>query len=168
MTKLVRRQIVVGEWYSVEYAVRADGSEPARDFLQALKGGVLPDDPLTTDIPDEEQITDYDRLVEVMREVARAGEPTRNNQLNYLEEGLWEFKHGNKRIAFFDTDEAGGHTPQGKCSMADSPAPESSYWWLPTLAPVLRVTNGWIKTDDLAPPADMALAKQIRLEDLPQ
>ena len=152
--------------YRVEYAIRADGTEPARAFLQALKAGHLPNDPLTKGIPDEEQITDYSRLISLMTTVAADGEPLRSNQLNYLEDGLWEFKHGNKRIAFYDVDEQGMHTPKAKCSMAASPTPDSAYWWLPDLDPVLRVTNGWIKTGDLAPDTELELAKQIRLEDL--
>lgn len=158
---------MVARLYQVEYAVAADGSEPARDFLSALKQGALPYDPLTNEIPDEEQITDYHRLIDLIRTVARDGEPARRAALNYLEDGIWEFKHGNKRIAFFDTDETNVLRPQGKCSRAASPNPDSpDYWWFPELGPILRLTNGWIKTDELANPSDIALAKRIRKEDL--
>lgn len=169
MTKLRRSVIVQFDpkfCYEVEIARRADGTHPARHFLDDLAKGELDGDPDTKKVPDDEQIRDYARLIDVIRGIAIHGEPAHRTQVNYLEDGLWEFKHGNKRLAFYDTDGKGRHIPKPPQDIFTSTNPGSDYFWFPDFAPVLRITNGWVKDDDLAPPDQIKLAKDIREEDL--
>jgi hypothetical protein len=169
LTKLVRSVIVHADpsfCYAVEIARRTDGVHPARDFLDDLEKGMLDGDPDTEDLPDEEQIRDYPRLIDVIRGIATYGEPAHRRQVNYLEDGLWEFKYGRKRLAFFDTDGRGNHVPKPPQDIFTSTNVGSDYFWFPDFDPILRITNGWVKTDDAAPPEAIELAKLIREEDL--
>jgi hypothetical protein len=154
-------------WYSVECAVRTDGSSPARQFLDQLKEGMWADDPDSKQIPDDEQIKDYHRRINVIRFVALNGEPERKHDVEYLRDGVWEFKVASKRLAFYDTDGSGEFAPKPKIQdIANSPSPASTAWWFPQLDRVLRLANAWPKVGQKADQLDIDQAIQIRKEDL--
>lgn len=104
MTKVGRYGIFGGrrpdEWcHHITCGVRSDGTSPARDFWEKLSRGEWEEDPLSPTIPDDEQVKDRDALRHKMRFLAEQGEPERATDVNLLQNGVWEFKHGNKRIA---------------------------------------------------------------------
>lgn len=171
MTTVSRSQILQeGKdwWYVVECAVRTDGSSPARAFLDLLKEGMWEDDPDVEAIPDDEQIKDYERLVHSMRFVGKNGEPERKDDVNYLRDGIWEFKVASKRLAFCVTDGQGSLEVKGKlASIADSPSPRSPAWWFPAFDGTrIRLLNAWPKVGQTAGQLDIDEAIQIREEDL--
>jgi len=154
-------------WYEVECAVRSDGSSPARQFLDELKKGMWSDDPDSDEIPDDEQIKDYHRLIHVIRYVAAEGEPERARDVEYLRDGIWEFKVARKRLAFYDTDGEGSFVPKPKVRRRDeSPSPASPTWWFPTFDRVLRLANAWPKLGAKAEEVDMNEARDVREEDV--
>lgn len=167
MSKLVRLIAAMGQYYTVEYARRADGSEPAKEFLDLLKEGMWADDPEADDLPHDEQIEDWHRFLELIRQMATEGEPMRAWDLNYLEEGLWEFKVYNKRLVFYDTPGDGNYTPKAKVrDRRESPEPDSEMWWVPTFDAHLRLANYWPKVGDRANPLDIEEGRRVREEDL--
>jgi hypothetical protein len=167
LSKVTRSCIVKGEWYSIECAVRADGSSPAREFLDLLAAGMWESDPDVDKLPDDEQVRDYSRLIDVMLHVAKHGEPRRSGDVQYLHHGIWEFKVFNKRLAFYDTDGVGGYTEKPRIrDIAASPNPDTDHWWFPEMDYTLRLANSWPKTGELADPLDIEEARLIREEDL--
>lgn len=167
MSKVSRSCIVIGGWYTIECAVRADGSSPAREFLDLIKTGMWEEDPEVEEVPDDEQIKDYDRLVDIMRYLAREGCPQDPGDINYLGHGLWEFKCYTKRLVFYDTDGHGGYTPKVKLTDPSMSAyPDEESWFFPEMDRTLRLANAWPKVDQKADPLDIAEARRIREEDL--
>lgn len=160
---------MVGAFHFVECAVREDGTTPAREFLSALKRGAWKDEPGLGEVPFDEQIDDYHALLNKMQYVARNGEPERKADVNYLHSGIWEFKAGNKRLAFYDTDGMGNWEPKTKVGdKNNSPDPSSPCWWFPSMDSYLRVLNPWLKTSEKAPPEAIDLAVTIAHEDVTQ
>lgn len=170
LTKVQRSIIVQNDdsfWYEVQCAARADGSSPARGFLDELKEGIWADDPDSEEIPDDEQIKDYHRLINAIRYVARNGEPERKDDVKYLRDGIWEFRVASKRLAFFDTHGDGSFSAKPKISNRDdSPSPASDAWWFPEFDRILRLANAWPKVGEKARELDMDEAVRIREEDL--
>lgn len=167
LSKVNRSCIVVGEWHTIECAVRADGTSPAREFLDLIKTGTWEDDPEVEEIPDDEQVRDYHRLIDSLRYIAVHGEPRRPKDVNYLGFGLWEVKLYTKRLVFYDTNGHGGFLAKAKTKLRqDSNNPDSDMWWFPELDYSLRLANAWCKTDTKADPLDINEARRIREEDL--
>lgn len=167
----MQRSVIVHDdpayWYEVECAVTASGNSPAREFLDELKEGMWADDPDSQEIPDDEQVKDYHRLINVIRFVATHGEPERARDVEYLRDGIWEFKVARKRLAFYDTDGAGSSVQKPKIrDIEDSPSPASQAWWFPEFDRVLRLANAWPKVDQKADQLDIDEAVKIREEDL--
>lgn len=157
----------MGAWHTIEYAVRAGGSEPAKKFLDLLKEGMWEDDPDSESIPDDEQIKDWAKLLDKIRYFASHGEPERKDDVNSLQDGLWEFKVARKRLVFFDTPGDGTYDAKGKVrNRVDSAHPESPMWWVPEFDEYLRLANYWPKTDQTADPLDIEEGRKIREEDL--
>lgn len=171
MTKVVRTVIVEpplgrGWWHRVDCAVRSDGSSPAQVFLQQLKEGVWEGDPDSEQVPDDEQVHDYYKLLHKIRYVAEHGEPERAGDVNYLRDGIWEFKVAAKRVAFADTDGRGVFTPKGKVRSRAEAAHPDGMWWFPELEEDLRLLNAWPKLGQKALESDMTEAATIRREDV--
>ena len=167
LSKVIRSCIVIGEWYKIECAVRADGTSPAREFLNLVKTGMWEADPEVHDLPDDEQVRDYHRLINSMRYLATHGEPEHDNDVNDLEDGLWEFKCYTKRLVFYDTDGYGGYEPKLRIQeRARSEYPELESWWFPKFDYTLRLANSWPKVGPVADPLDIQEAIRIREEDL--
>ena len=150
--------------------MRADLTSPARDFLDHIKEGTWADDPESAEIPDDEQVKDYYALVHKIRYLGQHGEPERRGDVNYLRRGIWEFKHGSKRIAFYITDGRGREVLRGPVQeIGESPSPMSSAWWFPEPAPdedIVRLANAWPKLGQKTEEIDMVEADTIREEDL--
>ena len=167
MTKVNRVGMV--EWqgfHLVDCALREDLTSPAAEFLEHLRQGIWEEDPDSTSIPDDEQVTDYYKLLHKMRYVASHGEPERQGDVNYLRSGIWEFKVARKRIAFYDTDGQGNWTPKGKVDDARDAVEGANIWWFPELDEELRLLNAWPKLGQKAPPLDIELAVTIAREDV--
>jgi hypothetical protein len=98
--------------------------------------------------------------------------PQRNAEqpgdVNYLHSGIWEFKHADRRLTFWDTDGEGNFTPKPKhhdpAERAWDP-PEDGYWWYPYMDAVLRLGCAWPKTEQAAPQHLIEQACEIREED---
>lgn len=114
-----RRPIVRGQFHHVDCAVREDGSAPAGVFLDALKKGVW--DQNEESEPLDEQISDYHWFLNAIRHWANTGEPVYRDAVKALEDGVWEFRHGDKRLTFFDTDGNGGYTAKLQISHTQTP-----------------------------------------------
>jgi hypothetical protein len=121
-----RRTIMRGQFHQVDCAVREDGRAPAGQFLNALKKGVW--DQHEELGPLDEQISEYHWFLNAIRHWANTGEPVYRDAVKALEDGIWEFRHGDKRLTFFDTDGNGGYTAKLQIrSHADAEAPDSEY-----------------------------------------
>lgn len=165
-----RREICRGyNWhYAVQCAVRADGTVPAGDFLDELAKGVWEPDVDAESLPDDEQITDRYHLLAKIKYLAEKGEPQRKHDVEYLREGIWEFKQGSKRVAFYATDGAGLLDDSAKIlDIKDAPYAETPMWWFPEfVGRILRLANAWPKTGQKTPPDMITEATVIREEDL--
>lgn len=153
---------------AVECALRADGSSPAADFLDELSRGERWRDPDFRQPPDAEQIHDYAKLLSKIEYVGQHGEPAKRGDVNDLDDGVWEFRHGKRRLTYWDTDGVGNCTPKPKVEdirTLDPPRSPDSYWWYPDMDAVLRLGCGWEKDDRLAPPEKIYEALMIREED---
>ena len=118
----------MGALHTIEYAIRADLSEPAKEFLNQLSKGMWPDDPDSKELPDEEQITDHGKFLSAMKHFAIHGEPVYSHGLNALDDGVWEFKIARKRMSFFDTPGNGTFEPKLKHTVrAESDYPTSDH-----------------------------------------
>jgi hypothetical protein len=155
-----------GESYVVECAVRADGSKPAQAFLELLQSNALEDDPDAAEEPDE-QVNDYAWFIRAIAHLADHGEPLYQTAVEYLRGGIWELKHGSKRITFWDTDGAGDYIPKPK--IVDSRDPESAggdYWYFPNFDEHIRLGHSFLKSGQTTTPEDLQAASNTREEDL--
>jgi hypothetical protein len=164
----VEREVVAkGSWYCISYAVRKDGtSMPAKDVLSYLSEGTWPDGEEVTMHADE-QVDAYARIMHTMQWYADRGEGDRYESMNGLEDGIFEFKAIRARVAFFDTDGDGTHTPKWRLhDQASAEYPDSPTWHIPELDEHIRLCNGWPKRGQKAIGSDIAFARQVRSEDL--
>lgn len=163
-----RRVVVDGAYCLIECAVAADGSSPADEFLDALEKGMWTDDPEPpTEFPSDEQIHDYAKLMWIMEAFGRDGFPPYARAVNYLDQGVWEFKHGGKRISYFDTLGDGSATVKVKITnRAKVPDPDGQYWWFPEFDELVRLGHCFGKTGSKSEAEDVARATQLREEDL--
>lgn len=160
-----RRMIVRGQFHLVDCAVREDRAEPAGVFLDALRTGTwaLPDE----SAPLDEQISDYHWFLNAIRHWANTGEPVYRGAVNALEDGVWEFRHGNKRLTFFDTDGKGGYTARLQIrSHADSDAPDSEHWHIPYFDEEIRLGHAFTKVSQKTLARDLLASRNTREEDL--
>jgi len=160
-----RRTVVIGELHRVDCAVRNDGSSPAGDFLDALKTGKWEsaDDDKATD----EQISDYHWFLNAMRHWANTGEPVYRGAINALQDGVWEFRHGDKRLTFYDTDGRGNYIAKLPIrNHEDADAPDSDYWEIPFFDNQIRIGHAFTKASQKTPRADLSESRKVREEDL--
>ncbi|GCB01816.1 hypothetical protein [Mycolicibacterium sp. NCC-Tsukiji] len=162
---MLRRAIVKGRFHQIDCAVRADGSSPAAQFLDSLKSGIW-EHPTSADAQDE-QITDYHWFLNAMRHWANTGEPVYRDAVKGLDNGVWEFRHGDKRLTFFDTDGDGGYTAKLpiRC-YEEAEAPDSEYWQIPYFDDLIRVGHAFTKVSQKTPTHDLRQSQQVREEDL--
>lgn len=160
-----RRAIVRGQFHHVDCAVREDGSAPGGVFLDALKKGVW--DQNEESEPLDEQISDYHWFLNAIRHWANSGEPVYRDAVKALEDGVWEFRHGDKRLTFFDTDGKGGYTAKLQIrSHADAEAPDSEYWNIPYFDHLIRIGHAFTKVSQKTLTRDLQESHKTREEDL--
>lgn len=169
LTKVSRQIIVKGKWHEFSCAVRADGvTSPAREFLEALQAGHWKHE--VEDLKPDEQISDGAKFLSWIEFFAEQGYPPRRHHINYLDEGIWEFRKAAKRLSFYDTDGAGDFVPKVKIDDRDrdscSPAADSDCWDLPDLDYKVRLGHAFPKVSAKTRPFDLAEAKKVRREDL--
>lgn len=164
MTKVVRTVIVDGRCHRISCAVRADGTAPAWEFLEALRKGEWEhDDGLERD----EQIRDYDYLMTVILYWADEGFPPRVDDAKWLRDGIWEFRKHIKRLTFYDTDGEGGYVAKNEVEwVKDSNYPDSTFWYIPYMDEEIRLGHTFAKRSQKTPDFDLAEAKRVRMEDL--
>ncbi|MDB5336963.1 MAG: hypothetical protein JWN70_2582 [Planctomycetaceae bacterium] len=159
-----------GMVYVIECALERDGvTSPAAQALDLLEAGMLTPDPDRTALtwPDEDQPHDFIKLMGMFKVLADDGIPTHQNAVNSLEDGIWEFKQGVKRMSFFDTDGDGTFEPKLRIlNRADSPAASTEYWWFPDFDDFIRLGHFFVKEGPLAGQEDIDETLRIRQEDL--
>lgn len=160
-----RRAIVRGQIHQVDCAVRSDGCSPAGQFLDALQKGAW--DRAETSGSSDEQIDDYHWFLNAIRHWANTGEPVYRHAVKALQDGVWEFRHGDKRLTFFDTDGRGGYTPKLPIQHhADAEAPDSEFWQIPYFDRLIRLGHAFTKVSQKTPQHDLAESQKVRKEDL--
>jgi hypothetical protein len=150
--KVSRTLIYVGTHFSIECAVRKDGSSPALGMLNQLARGMveIPDIPP----PDSAQASFLTDMMLFVKEIANGYQP-RQGALNYLTEGIWELKRETIRITFYDTDGAGKfHAHQHKRFL------EAQFF------PILRLGHSFVKQSAKTSQEDIQQALLTRKEDL--
>jgi hypothetical protein len=166
--ELKRELVAEGVCHDVECAVRADGTSPAVQFLDALEKGMLSQDPDATELPSDAQISDYDHLLNFCRRFAQSGLPEYKGAVNDLDDGIWEFRIGSKRLTFFDTP--GDGTFQAKLRILDrrtsSYANDDSYWWFPRFDRYIRLGHAFLKKGQRTSQLDLDKSILVRVEDV--
>lgn len=155
----------MGRFHHVDCALREDGRAPAGMFLDALKNGAW--NCSDGSVADDEQIADYHWFLNAIAHWANTGEPVYRDAVKALEDGVWEFRHGDKRLTFFDTDGTGGYTPKLHIrSHADAEAPDSEHWHIPYFDPLIRIGHAFTKTSQKTLPQDLSESQETRKEDI--
>ena len=160
-----RRLIARGAFHDVYCAVREDGSCPAGEFLDALKAGMWEPDPDAEELPSDEQISDWHWFLNAIRHWARTGEPSGARTVNDLDRGIWEFKHGAKRLSFYDTDGCGGYVAKLRIRDPSQAAP-GVYWDIPYFDQDIRLGHAFPKASQRTPDYDVNETQKVRKEDL--
>lgn len=158
--------VVNGSAAKVECAVREDETSPASELLTELRSHRWPD-PEADELPDAGQVGLYSRLLAAIEDVADGYDPPRG-ALNFLEDGIWEFRITNLRLTFYDTDGRGnGET--------HCPHPDSTWvigrmeYELPddfASTGLVRLGHNFAKQTQQTPQYDLELAADVRREDL--
>lgn len=158
--------MATGECHDVHCAVEADGETmPASEFLDALAGGVWEPDPDGgEERPDDEQIRDHAVLLHMVQVLADEGIPVHQRAVNDLDDGIWEFKRGAKRLTFFDTPGDGSFDP--KLRVETNTAEDDEFWWFPYFDRYIRLGHAFPKTGQKAELHDLASSQRVREEDL--
>lgn len=164
MSIVARRIVAKGAFYDVECGIAADGSSPAAMFLDQLKEGMWDGDPNDTDRPSDEQLYDYPKVIALIGYVAREGEPPHGRAVNHLLRGIWEFKHGNKRITFYDTPGDGTWTEKVPVEALEEG--RGTYWWFPDFDEIIRLGHCFAKQSQKAREEDIDRAVAVREEDI--
>ena len=144
-------------------------SSPAREFLAALKAGTLPSDTDDADagLEPDERFSDYSWFMNTIMQFAKDGEPPYKRAINYLRSGIWEFKHGSKRITFYDTEGGGRFWEKEEIvDYADADEPDSDYWHVPNFATEIRLGHCFLKDGERTSESDLIEAEKVREEDL--
>ncbi len=117
--------------------------------------------------PLDEQISDYHWFLNAIRHWANTGEPVYRDAVKALEDGVWEFRHGDKRLTFFDTDGRGGFTAKLPIRRyADAEAPDSEYWQIPYFDRLIRIGHAFTKVSQKTLKQDLSESQEVRKEDL--
>lgn len=160
-----RRAIMRGQLHQVDCAARTDGSTPAGQFLDALKNGAWNQSALEG--PVDDRIDDYHWFLNAIKYWAENGEPVYRDAVKALDDGVWEFRHGDKRLTFFDTDGQGNYIAKLPIrDHADADAPDSEYWQIPNFDRLIRLGHAFTKVSQRTLPHDLSESQQVREEDL--
>lgn len=159
MAKVERTVVYDGDYCLVEYAITTDRREPAKEFLNRLGAGMVE----VTDIPnpDEKQPSYKAKLLGAIFDFAE-GEDVPRHVYNFLTDGIWEFKAGDVRVSFYDTDGQGGFEP--KNWKKDSPFAQAE---LPEdFDEYVRLGHCFAKPERNPTASDLAECATVRMEDL--
>ncbi|MGX7676776.1 hypothetical protein [Plantactinospora sp. DSM 117369] len=141
-------------------------TSPAAAFLDQLASGSWVEDPDLSGLPDDAQIGDCDKLLAWCQLLADDGLPPYTHAVNYLQDGIWEFKIGAKRLSFYDTPGDGSYIPKAKIKDRDEAVNDDEFWWFPDLDPEVRLGYAFPKLGPKALPDDIATSFKVREEDL--
>jgi hypothetical protein len=115
----------------------------------------------------DEQISEYHWFINAIRHWANTGEPVYRDAVKALEDGIWEFRHGDKRLTFFDTDGKGGYTAKLQIrSHAEAEAPNSEHWQIPYFDRLIRIGHAFTKVSQKTLTRDLSESQETREEDL--
>lgn len=84
----------------IECAWRADGSSPGTVFCRSMQQGQWRDDPNFKEPRDLDQVRDWASLLAKIKYLGKHGVPARASDVNFLRDGVWEFKHSNRRLTY--------------------------------------------------------------------
>lgn len=158
--------IAKGDFHEVYCAVRTDQSCPAGAFLDALGEGTWELDPDAKTFPSDEQIGDRDWFLTAILHWVNTGEPLYKHAVESLDDGIWEFKRGRKRLSFYDTDGDGGFEPKFKILDSKVGVPNSDYWYIPFFDEDIRLGHAFPKVSQKTPIYDLDECAEVRREDL--
>lgn len=159
MAKVERTVVHDGEYCLVEYAVKTDSREPAKEFLNRLGSGMVEVRDVSN--PDEKQPGYKAKLLGTIFDFAE-GEDIPNRSYNFLSDGIWEFKAGDMRVSFYDTDGNGDFDP--KNWQKDSPFSKAQ---LPDeFDEQVRLGHSFAKPDSSTSADDLMECATVRTEDL--
>lgn len=103
--------------------------------MKLMLTGMWAEDPEAAEegLPSDTQISRRAQLVAGIKYFARHGVPSWSAcGMNALRGGIWEFKEGEKRVSFFDTDGNGGYTEKRKFKNRESSDyPDDEDWDIP-------------------------------------
>ena len=163
MCKVGRRTVAAGEVHVIQCAVRADGvTSPSASALDLLAVGKF-ENGNSPRLPDLDQIELVDEILAICEEFAEHGLPQATRDLNQLEYGVWEFRAGWLRTAFYDTDGEGGYQPKRTRYNAKS---NPDWDEIPYFDPHIRLASCWGKVTKNTKGPDLKFTRQLRQEDL--
>jgi hypothetical protein len=164
MAPVHRRVLANGDYYAVECAVRADGiTSPVAQLLHDLRQRRwVPRDGQPA-VAADEQVHLYAWFLAEIEYFAETGRLHRRGEWNQLRDGIWEFKHHDVRISFYDTDGHGHYEPK---IVEREPFAGGGYFPLPEFDERIRLGTAFEKLTPKTPEHELRLARQIRQEDL--
>lgn len=145
---------------------------PASEALKKIVLGMWDEDPEVAGLalPADVQIRGGAKLMAGIKYFARHGVPDNAScKINDLRDGIWEFKEGQKRVSFYDTDGRGGYTPKARFRDRDqADYPDSPEWEVPGFSHDLRLGHSFGKPLDQrkTEEEDIQLTLVVREEDL--
>lgn len=160
LTKLERTVIADGEFCVIECAVRSDGSTPVEVLLRELEEGTWPN-PNSEELPDSYQPRQRDRFL-ALCELLAEGDDLPQNAVNHLEDGIWEFKVGDLRVTFYDTDGRGGYVAKTPKYVSNWSGADFEY----DMDEFVRLGHYFAKTGPTTTSNDLQSANEVRVEDL--
>lgn len=136
-------------------------SSPVEEFLDDMRTGAWSPEEEDDELEADEQITCYSWFLKACKKIANTGQPVHRHSFNQLQNGIWELKHINLRISFYDTDGTGNYEPfidrdSYKGTYASRPWPDG-------FDEYLRLTTAFGK---LSQDRHIVLAQEVREEDL--
>jgi len=151
-----------GDWYLVECAVRADGvTSPVSSFLDEL-GEAAWAPGVGEPFDQDAQVRTRSWFLAACEQFAHTGDLPRCDY-NRLRDGIWEFKHFDFRVSFFDTDGTGAYTPKLSERM---PFAGGGYCPLPNFDEYIRLGHPFPKMSAKTSQTDLNTAATVRREDL--
>ena len=169
MAKVARRVVAShdgddGTYYEVACAVRADGTtSPVATFLDDLEAGKWEPEERDQQATPDEQIKAREWFLSACKMFAETGDlPHRPVSHNQLWDGIWEIKHHDMRVTFYDHDGQGGCDPKidriGQSAFRPPPLPEFD--------PLVRLATAFAKDSQKTPQPHIDEALDVREEDL--
>ncbi|PPG39489.1 hypothetical protein C5C17_11910 [Pseudoclavibacter sp. RFBA6] len=133
-----------------------------------MKCGTWEHDPdFSGEPPDDAQMTSGQKLVAGIEWFADKGTPRPSYcTVNYLVDGVWEFKLGAVRVSFYDTDGSGGYEPKARIDDISTVEKPDDYWQIPVFDEQIRLGHCFPKNSQKTPEADLVGVVMVRREDL--